>query len=87
VEPAWKSYGRYSTVGLELVLSMVLGWAAGRWVDKFVGGHGYATAAGTLLGLYAGFRALWKAAKLMEREAEREDEARARKLRGEDDDV
>lgn len=64
---------------------MVLGWAAGRWLDKFVGGHGYATAAGALIGVYAGFRALWKAAKLMTIEAEREDEAREKKLRGDDD--
>lgn len=79
---AWKAYGRYSTVGLELVLSMVLGWALGHWLDgKIFGAHGYATAAGSIVGVYAGFRALWKASKLMQAEVEREDEAQAKRLR------
>lgn len=83
MEPAaWKAYGRYSTVGLELVLSMVLGWAAGRWLDRHFGWHGQAAMVGAILGIYAGFRAIWKAAKAMQREAERQDALEAKRLRG-----
>ncbi len=83
---AWKAYGRYSTVGLELVLSMVLGWALGHWLDgKFFGAHGYATATGSIVGVYAGFRALWKAAKMMRLEADREDEEQLKRLRDDDE--
>jgi hypothetical protein len=61
---------------------MVLGWALGRWLDgKFFGGHGYGTAIGSLVGVYAGFRGLWKAAKMMQLEAEREDEEQSKRLR------
>ena len=61
---------------------MVLGWALGHWLDgKFFGSHGYATAIGSIVGVYAGFRSLWKAAKMMQAEAEREDEAQAKRLR------
>ena len=82
---AWKAYGRYSTIGLELVISMVLGFLAGRWADRYLGGHGYGTAAGALLGVYAGFRGLYKAAMMMQRESEREDAAQAKRLRDGDD--
>jgi len=81
VNSAWKAYGRYSTVGLELVVSIAVGWALGRWLDgRFFGSHGYATFAGAVVGVYTGFRGLWKAAKMMQAEAEREDREQADKL-------
>lgn len=78
MQPSWKSAYRYGNIGLELVLSIVVGFLLGRWVDRhFLGGHGYGTAVGTLVGVYTGFRALYKLAKQAEREAEAE-EARER---------
>lgn len=60
---------------------MVLGWALGRWLDgRFLGGHGWGTAIGSIVGVYAGFRALWKAAKMMQAEADREDEEERKRL-------
>ena len=75
----WKSYGRYGTVGIELFLSIVVGFLAGRWVDGKVGGHGWFTIGGVVFGLIAGFRAMYKVAKHMLREAER-DEAMGERL-------
>ena len=73
-QPSWKAAYRYGNIGLELFLSIVVGFLLGRWVDRrFAGGHGYATAVGTLVGVYTGFRALYKLAKQAEREAESED--------------
>jgi F0F1-type ATP synthase assembly protein I len=73
-----RAYGRFGTVGLELVLSIVLGYAFGHWLDgRYFPGHFYLTIVFTLAGTYAGFRAMFKAAKAAEREAERLDEAEA----------
>jgi hypothetical protein len=77
----WKDYGRYGSVGIELVLSIMLGWYGGQWLDgKVGGGHGYITAVGFLVGVYAGFRALFAVAKKMEKDIERAE----RQARGED---
>lgn len=72
---SWKAAYRYGNIGLELVLSIVVGFLLGRLVDRrLLGGHGYGTAAGTLVGVYTGFRALYKLAKQAQAEAEAEDE-------------
>ena len=46
----WKEYGRYGSVGIELILSMAVGYYGGRWVDARVGAHGWITLAGFLAG-------------------------------------
>lgn len=76
-----KEAGKYGTVGLELILSMAVGYWLGHKADgKWFGGHGYATVVGSLLGVYAGFRTLWLATKRANREAEQaEREARSGK--------
>ncbi len=77
----WNEYGRYGSVGIELVLSMVLGYWAGHWLDgKVGGGRGWLTALGTLVGVYAGFHAIFQAAKHMTADIERAE----RRARGED---
>jgi hypothetical protein len=75
-----KDYGRYGSVGLELLLSMGVGYYGGRWLDGRVGGHGWITLAGFLAGVVVGFRAIFQAAKNMQRDVERAE----RKERGED---
>ncbi len=75
-----REYGRYGSVGIELVLSIAIGFYGGRWIDERVGGHGWITLAGFLGGVYAGFRALYRASKFMMRDIERAE----RKDRGED---
>lgn len=70
----WKALGRYGTVGLELVLSILIGFFGGRWLDAKAGTQGWLTALGFVVGTYAGFRGIYKVYKLMQREAAREDE-------------
>jgi hypothetical protein len=75
----WKAYGRYGTVGFELLLSIALGWWLGHWLDsKFFPGRWYLTLVFTIAGAYAGFRALFKAAKKMESDMEALDREEAR---------
>lgn len=69
----WKDIGRYGTVGLELILSMAVGYYVGRWIDGRFATHGWGARVGFLVGVYAGFRSLYKAAQHMQREAERRD--------------
>lgn len=74
----WKAYGRYGSVGIELVLSILIGVYGGRWIDeRYAGGHGWVTIAGLVVGVYAGFRQVFRAAKAMQREADRADREEA----------
>jgi ATP synthase protein I len=79
-----KALGDYGTVGLDLVLSILLGFFGGRWLDGKLGTHGIFTAVGFVLGAIAGFRALYLAAIKMrkETEADNEREQRAREENG-----
>lgn len=68
-----KKYGRYGTVGLDLLLSIGLGFFAGQWIDKkYFGNKGYVTMVGFFLGLAVGFRNLFRVAKTAAREADEE---------------
>ncbi len=57
-------------MGIELVLSMAVGYYAGRWLDQKVSADGWITGLGFIAGLYAGFRQLFITAKRMQRDAE-----------------
>lgn len=74
-----KAVGRYGGLGFELLGSIAIGYYGGLWLDKKAGTHWIAFV-GFLLGCYAGFRALFKAAKRMQRDIELEE----RLGRGED---
>jgi hypothetical protein len=77
----FKEFGRYGSVGIELVLSIMLGLFGGQWADeRWGGGHGWLTALGAIVGTYAGFRALFVAASHMQKDVERAE----RRDRGED---
>jgi F0F1-type ATP synthase assembly protein I len=77
----WKEYGRYGSVGIELVMSIVFGYMGGHWLDEKVGGgRGWLTVLGSAIGVYAGFRAIFMAAKHLEADIERQERA----MRGED---
>jgi ATP synthase protein I len=73
----WRAYGRYGTVGLELILSIGLGYYLGKWADDHFHAHGWLSGAGFFVGCYAGFKALWVTAKRMQKDVER-DEAQDR---------
>jgi hypothetical protein len=67
-----KSFGRYGSVGFELLLSIAVGYYLGHWADGKLGTH-WLSLVGFLLGCYAGFRALFKVAKGMQRDIERDE--------------
>ena len=69
----WKQYGRYGSVGIELILSMALGYYGGRWLDGKLGTHGWLTWIGFAVGVYAGFRSLFVTAKKMQKDIETEE--------------
>jgi len=64
--------GRYGSIGIELLASMALGYYLGRYLDRRLGTQCIALV-GFLLGCAAGFRNLWRTAKKMQAELERED--------------
>ncbi len=74
-----KSFGKYGSLGFELLLSIAVGYYLGAWLDRKLGTRWIALV-GFLLGCYAGFRALFVAAKRMQRDIERDE----RLERGED---
>jgi F0F1-type ATP synthase assembly protein I len=74
-----KAFGRYGSIGFELIGSMAIGYYLGLLADRRLGTHWLAFA-GFVLGCYAGFRALFKAAKEMQRDIENDE----RLARGED---
>jgi hypothetical protein len=74
-----KAFGRYGSLGFELLGSIAVGYYLGVWADKKLGTHWIAFA-GFLLGCYAGFRALYRASQTMTRDIERDE----RLARGED---
>lgn len=62
--------GRYGTVGLEVVLSVIVGLVVGRLLDQRLGTGGWLTLLGVVYGVAAGVRALYRAAQRATREAE-----------------
>jgi hypothetical protein len=69
----WKDYGRYGTVGFELIIWMALGYYGGRAADVRVGGHGWVTFAGFLAGVAVGFRSIFVTGRHLQKELERQE--------------
>jgi len=80
VQQDWKALGNYGTLGLEVALSVVVGLFGGQWLDKRLHTHGVLTWVGFAYGLAAAGRAIYRAMRRANREAEeaerREQEAR-----------
>jgi ATP synthase protein I len=74
VQSDWKGLSDYGTVGLDLVLSILVGFLGGRWLDGKLGTHGWLTVLGFAFGTAAGFRSLYRAAMKMRKQAEADDE-------------
>ena len=75
VQQDWKGLGRYSTVGLEFALSVIVGLMLGQWLDEKFDTGGLLTIVWFFFGLVAGGRAIYRAAKRAERDLREEDEA------------
>jgi len=59
----WFGYLQYSSIGLEMGLSMGVGAAIGYWLDKELGTEPWMLALWAFAGLVAGFRSLFRLAK------------------------
>lgn len=55
--------GRYSTIGLEMVISVVIGILFGWWLDRLFNTKPWLTIVFMLFGIVAGFRSLFKLLK------------------------
>ena len=86
MQPYWKGYGTYGSVGLELAVSVLLGLFGGRWLDGKLGTDPWLTWIGLGLGIVTGYRAIWLALKRANREAKRaEEQARSARKHFTDD--
>jgi len=68
-----KEVGRFGTVGLELVISLVVGYLGGRWLDRRFDAHGWLLWLGIIAGLYSGVRIFQRTAREMRRQIEQQD--------------
>jgi F0F1-type ATP synthase assembly protein I len=68
----WMEVGRYGSVGLELVLTILIPAAFGHWLDGRYWGHaGWGAGVGFVIGTVVGFRNLIRTANGMQRDIER----------------
>lgn len=63
---------RLASVGIELAISTVIGLLGGRWLDGKLGTEPYLMIVGLLLGVTAGFRSLYLAARKANRATQSE---------------
>jgi F0F1-type ATP synthase assembly protein I len=70
VQQDWKALGNYGTLGLEIALSVVVGLLGGQWLDRRFHTHGVLTWLGFAYGLAAAVRAIYRAVRTANREAE-----------------
>ncbi len=63
---------RYSALGLEMGVAVVIGYAAGWWLDRHFGTKPYLMLVCLLLGIAAGFRGLIRAAREVSKEGDEE---------------
>ncbi|OIP32105.1 MAG: hypothetical protein COW04_07335 [Deltaproteobacteria bacterium CG12_big_fil_rev_8_21_14_0_65_43_10] len=60
--------GRYSTIGLEMVISVVIGILFGWWLDRLFNTEPWLTIIFMLFGIVAGFRSLFRLLKDIEKD-------------------
>ncbi len=64
------------SIGIELVVSVIIGLVAGAWLDRRFGTTPWLTLVGIIIGSAAGFRSLIRYSKRAAAREEREDQAR-----------
>ncbi|MCC6552701.1 MAG: AtpZ/AtpI family protein [Polyangiaceae bacterium] len=69
----WKGIGSYGTIGLEVVLSMLLGLFIGRWIDGKLGTEPIFSLIWFGFGIAAGVRSIVRAWKQMQAAAAQEE--------------
>lgn len=68
----FRRYLRFSTVGLELGLSVLVGLIIGQWLDERLGTEPWLLLLFLLLGMAAGFRSVYRALKNLNEEQKRD---------------
>lgn len=67
-----KAVGRYGAIGFELLGSIAIGYYIGHWLDQRYDQH-WIGLVGFVIGCYAGFKSLFRAAKNMQRDIEKDE--------------
>ena len=60
----WQLIGQLSTIGLSFVFALVIGFAAGYWLDRTLGTQPWLSFIGFFLGLAAGVLNVYRVLKL-----------------------
>ncbi|MFW6050333.1 MAG: AtpZ/AtpI family protein [Myxococcota bacterium] len=68
-----KALGNVGTAGIELVVSIVVGYFGGRWLDGWLGTGPWLMWIGFVLGLVAGFRNLFRVSRRIQQQLSREE--------------
>lgn len=72
----FRELGKYSALGLELAIAVVLGLAIGYYLDKWLGTGPWMTVVWIGIGFAAGVRSLYRAALRSGKDLEKEEEAK-----------
>ena len=72
-DPAWRSLGELTSIGMTMVLSTMIGLGAGYYGDRWLGTSPWLMLTGLLLGVAAGFVNLFRSARAAERELDDSD--------------
>ena len=72
-ESVLRELGKYGALGLEMAISVVIGMGVGWWLDRKLGTAPWLMVVWLGFGFAAGVRSLWRSAKKMEREMEKDD--------------
>ena len=73
MKPQYRALGGYSTLGIEIVLSMLVGFLGGRFIDHKIHTDPYLSVIGFVLGIGAAGKAIFRTMRAMNVEAAREE--------------
>ncbi|MCC6806403.1 MAG: AtpZ/AtpI family protein [Deltaproteobacteria bacterium] len=77
----WAIAGRFSALGLEMGLSLAIGFFMGRYADAKLGTKPYLTIAGFVFGIVAAFLAVYRVGRSVQKKLD-QDAAKERAERG-----
>ncbi|MCL5966947.1 MAG: AtpZ/AtpI family protein [Deltaproteobacteria bacterium] len=72
----FRELGKYSALGLEMALSVLIGWWIGSWLDGKLGTTPWLMILWIGFGFAAGVRSLYRSALRSEKELEKDEEAK-----------
>ncbi|MGA7105938.1 MAG: AtpZ/AtpI family protein [Candidatus Deferrimicrobiaceae bacterium] len=70
----FRELGKYSALGLELAIAVIIGLAIGYYLDKWLGTGPWMTVVWIGIGFAAGVRSLYRAALQSEKDLEKDEE-------------